>query len=129
MSTNLALIREFYKRYLATGELPRDMVHEEIEVHDHDTPDQGTYWGVAGAERWLADWGEAWGDWSFDVEEFIDAGEAVVVVVRMHAMGKGSGAEVDRQDALVYRFADEKIVRTDYFNSKAQALEAAGVTD
>jgi ketosteroid isomerase-like protein len=40
----------------------------------------------------------------------------------------GSGVELDRQDALVYRFRDEKIVRTDYYNSKVQALEAAGVS-
>jgi ketosteroid isomerase-like protein len=52
----------------------------------------------------------------------------VIVVIRMHAKGMGSGVELDRQDALVYHFRDDKIVRTDYYNSKEQALEAAGVS-
>jgi hypothetical protein len=52
----------------------------------------------------------------------------VIVVIRMHAKGAGSGVELDRQDALVYRFRDDKILRTDYYYSKEQALAAAGVS-
>jgi hypothetical protein len=33
----------FYERYFSTGELPREMLDEKVEVHDHDTPDQGAY--------------------------------------------------------------------------------------
>ena len=125
---HVALLKRFYERYLTTGELPVDMLDEEIEVHDHDTPDQGVYQGRAGVERWLRDWGDAWAEWSFEPEEFIDAGDTVIVVIRMRAKGMGSGVELDRQDALVYRFRDDKILRTDYYNSKEQALEAAGVS-
>jgi hypothetical protein len=46
---NVELIQRFYQRYFATGELPWEMVDEECEVHDHDTPDQtGVYRGHAG---------------------------------------------------------------------------------
>ena len=79
-------------------------------------------------ERWLQDWSEAWSNWEFEPEEFLDAGNAVIVVIRMHAKGAGSGVELDRQDAIVYRFSEDKILRTDYYNSKQQALEAAGVS-
>jgi hypothetical protein len=41
----------------------------------------------------------------------------------------GSGVELDRQDAVVYRFRDDKLLRADYYNSKAQALEAAGLSE
>jgi ketosteroid isomerase-like protein len=121
-------MERFYERFLTTGELPWDMIDESVEVHDHDTPDQGAYQGHAGVARWLADWGEAWAEWSLETEEFIDAGDAVIVVIRMHAKGTGSGVELDRQDALVYRFRDDKIARTDYYNSKEQALDAAGAS-
>jgi ketosteroid isomerase-like protein len=126
--TNVALVKRFYERFFATGEWPWDMLDERIEVHDHDALDQGAYRGHAGVERWLRDWGDAWAEWSFEPEEFIDAGDTVIVVGHMHAKGMGSGVELDRQDALVYRFRDDKIVRTDYYNSKEQALEAAGVS-
>ena len=125
---SVAVVKRFYEHLLTTGELPWDVVDDKVEVHDHDTPDQGGYQGRAGVERWLQDWSDAWTDWNIEPEEFIDAGNAVIVVVRMHAKGAGSGVELDRQDALVYRFRDNKIVRTDYYNSKEQALEAAGVS-
>ena len=67
----------------------------------------------------------------FDVEpkEFIDAGEYVVAVVRMRTKGLGSGIELNRQDAVVYRCDHGKISRVDYYNNKEQALEAAGLSE
>jgi len=121
-------MNRFYERFLTTGEIPWDMVDERVEVHDHDTPDQGAYLGRGGVERWLQELSEAWSDWEFEPEELIDAGNAVIVVIRMHAKGAGSGVELDRQDAIVYRFSEDKILRTDYYNSKQQALEVAGVS-
>jgi ketosteroid isomerase-like protein len=47
----------------------------------------------------------------------------------MKAKGAGSGLELDRQDAQVYRFRDDKIVRLDYYNNKAEALKAAGLSE
>jgi ketosteroid isomerase-like protein len=126
---NVALMERFYQQFLTTGELPWDMLDEKVEVRDHDTPDQGAYRGRAGVERWLRDWGDAWAEWSIEPEEFIDGGDCVVVVVRMHAKGMGSGIELDRRDAVVYRFRDDKIARADYYNSKEQALEAAGLSE
>ena len=126
---NVSLIKRFHEQFLTTGEVPWNMVHESGEVHDHDSPDQGTYRGHAGVARWLQDWGDAWSEWSFDPEEFIDAGDKVVVVVRMKAKGMGSGLELDRQDAVVYRFRDHKIHRVDYYNNKAEALEAVGLSE
>jgi hypothetical protein len=52
-----------------------------------------------------------------------------VVVVRVHTKGLGSGVELDRQDARVYRCRDDKIIGTDYYNSKEQALEAVGLSE
>ena len=126
---NVEVVKQFYERWLSTGELPVDMVDERVELHDHDTLDQGAYMGHAGIERWLGDWGDAWAERSFEPEEFIAAGTAVIVVIRMHAKGVGSGVELDRQDAVVYRLRDDKVIRADYFNSKGQALEAAGLSE
>ena len=60
--------------------------------------------------------------------EFIDAGEHVVVVGRVTATGRDSGVNVDRQDGIVYEMRDGKMSRVDYFNSRAQAVEAAGLS-
>ena len=127
---NVELIQRFYQQYLETGEVPWDLVDEDGEVHDHDAPDQrGVYRGHEGAQRWLDDWGAAWAEWSIELEKFIDADDCVVVYVRMHTKGLGSGVELDRQDALVYRCRNDKITRTDYYNSREQALEAVGLSE
>jgi ketosteroid isomerase-like protein len=127
---NVELIRTFYQRYSETGEVPWDIVDEACELYDHDAPDQtGPYRGHDGVRRWLDDWDAAWAEWSIEPEEFIDAGEYVVAVVRMHTKGRGSGVELDRQDAIVYACRNDKIIGTDYYNSKAQALEAAGLRE
>jgi ketosteroid isomerase-like protein len=81
------------------------------------------------ASRWLEDWGAAWADWSIEPDEFIDAGNAVVIFIRMKAEGRGSGIEVDRQDALVYEIRDGMVTCVDYYNDRKQALQAAGLSE
>ena len=45
----------------------------------------------------------------------------------MVTMGKGSGIEVRRGDAIVYRLDRDELTRTEYFNDQRRALEAAGL--
>lgn len=77
--------------------------------------------------RYLEDWGAAWAEWSIEPEEIIDAGDSVVVLIRMNRRGRGSGVEVERRDAVVFRLGGGRVVRLDYYNDGEQALEAAGV--
>jgi ketosteroid isomerase-like protein len=127
---NVDLVRDSLERFVATGEPAWDMLHEEIEVHDHDILDAGEYRGLAGIGRWFEDRGAAWSEFSMEPEEFIDAGERVVAVVRMKATGRSSGVSVDRQDAMVWEIGpDRKFVRVDYFNNRDQAMKALGLAE
>jgi ketosteroid isomerase-like protein len=63
------------------------------------------------------------------LQEWIDAGEEVVVVFRVKATGRASGVELERQDAIVCRVKDAEIARIDYYNSRGQALEAVGLEE
>lgn len=123
----MQLIQQSWVEWGETGELPWRLLHPEVEVKDHDILDAGEYRGRTGVERWLEDWSAAWSEFSMEPEEFIDAGDQVVAVIRMRATGRGSSAAVERQDALVYWMADGKVVRMDYYNSRAQALAAVGL--
>ena len=51
----------------------------------------------------------------------------MIVVLRVKATGRGSGVALERQDAIVYAMRDGMVVRMDYYNSKQQALDAAGL--
>jgi hypothetical protein len=96
------LVERALEHFVTTGEPPWDSFDEQIEVHDHDTPDQGEYRGREGVGRWLTEWGAAWGEWSIEPQEYIDAGECVVAVLLMKADGTGQrrGARASGRDRL-----------------------------
>jgi ketosteroid isomerase-like protein len=101
-----------------------------IEMLDHDLPDaKESYRGLDGLRRWRADWEVSWASWRWEPEEFIDAGDRVVAVLRVHATGRGSGVGVERLDGAVFTLRGGKCIRLDYYGSKAQALKAVGLAE
>ncbi len=82
--------------------------------------------GFEGTLEWLADTRDSWSDYSQEVEEIIDLGERVVVVLRLSARGGGSGVPVSQELAVVWTFEGERAVRAESFTSRAAALESAG---
>ena len=124
---NVDLVREGLLGFLATGKPDWDGLDPAIEIEDHDIPEEGVYRGHEGFVKWMRDWDAPWAEWTLDPEEFIDAGDRVVVIVRLKATGRESGAQLERRDGLVYEVRYGKQVRIDYFNSRDQALEAAGL--
>ncbi len=101
-----------------------------IVVYDHDIPeaaDEG-FRGREGWFRWLEEFGTSWDEFWIEPEGItaIDD-DTVLVLLRLHARGKASGIELEREDGIVYRLRDEKVVRIDYFNDRAEARRAAGL--
>src|SRR5258708_30048574 len=126
---NVEVIQRGFEHFMGTGQPYWETFHEEVEVHDHDTMDQGEYRGHSGLGRWLEDWAAAWSDFSMEPEEFLDAGKYVVVFVRMKATGASSGLVLERQDAMVFAVRDGKVVRLDYYNNRTEALDAVGLAE
>jgi ketosteroid isomerase-like protein len=75
------------------------------------------------AERWL----EAWDEYRVIPEEFLDAGDQVVVIYRAVGRGKGSGIAVERRNAPLWTFRDGRAVALEIFATPEEALEAAGL--
>ncbi len=73
-------------------------------------------------------WG-TWDEYAIDPIEFIDAGQSVVITVREHGRGKTSGVPVERQQTQVWTFRNGRIVRWELFGERADALEAAGLSE
>ena len=80
---------------------------------------------IKGFQRY---WG-TWDEYAIDPVEFIDAGQSVVVVVREHGRGKGSGVPVEGENFQLWTFRGGKLIRWEPFRSKAEALEAAGLSE
>jgi SnoaL-like domain len=81
-------LRAAYDYTARTGELQRERLHPEF-VWDmtafRGAILPGTYEGVDGANRFLAEWLEGFEQWSLDIEEVLDRGDRVVTVVRQRA--------------------------------------------
>jgi ketosteroid isomerase-like protein len=76
-------------------------------------------------ERWESSWEEL----KVTTEEFIDAGDRVVVTALFRGRGRGSGIMVETRFYELYTLRDGKIVRLDEFTERAEALEAAGLRE
>ena len=64
-----------------------------------------------------------------EADEFVDAGDSVVVVFRQIARGRASGAGVTNRFAFVYGFRQGKIDYVDGYRTKREALEAVGLRE
>ena len=64
----------------------------------------------------------------YDVHEYVDAGDAVVVILELLVRPRGGSAEISTgRFGYVYTLRDGKVVRVQDVPEPADALEAAGI--
>jgi uncharacterized protein len=85
----------------------------------------GMRYGPEGFIRATEEVLEAFVDYSVEPENFIDAGNAVVVPVRISGRGRASGAMLEMRIAHVWVLSDGKVIRGGVYRSAEEALEAA----
>jgi ketosteroid isomerase-like protein len=93
-------------------------------------------WGDWGARRGrdgirdaFASWFEAFEDVTFTAEDFLDAGEHVVVVTRIRGRGRGSGLVVDQSITLLWTLSGGRVTRVGGYRERSEALQAAGLSE
>jgi ketosteroid isomerase-like protein len=123
---------ELVRRGVASVEVFWAMLDEHVvwDLHGGPMPDlDKVYMGrdevIKGSRHY---WG-TWADYSVEAEEIIDGGPAVFVLIRERGRGKGSGAPFETRQFQVWTFRRGRIVRWETFESRVEALEAAGVSD
>lgn len=91
---------------------------------------ENVYLGHEGIRRFIRErYSDAWADIEDHLEELIDAGEHVISVVTSRGRGLASGVEVGRKHAGLWTIRAGKIVRVAWFGTRAEALEAAGMSE
>jgi ketosteroid isomerase-like protein len=70
----------------------------------------------------------AWEDLRFEPEDFVDAGDQVVVFARHHGRRRDSGLEVSDAATYVCALREGKIERFTLYRDRTEALEAVGLT-
>jgi ketosteroid isomerase-like protein len=83
--------------------------------------------GHDGLRRWSREYYETWESLEDSIEEVIDAGEDVVVIVSTRGRGRASGVAVEwLHHAAVWTVRDGRIVRVVWFPTREEALESVG---
>src|SRR5262245_1242400 len=92
--------------------------------------DRGPIHGKDALRAYVQDWFDTFDDFRQEPVELIDAGEdKVIPVFRVTGRAKLSGVETDLTYAALYTFRDGKVaVGREYF-TRAEALEAAGLSE
>lgn len=90
-----------------------------------------SHWrGLEGLREFSRNYYEIWEELHDELQETIEAGEHVVVIVSSRGRGRSSGAEVEFAHLPgVWTIRDGRIVRVVWYPDRDAALAAAGLSD
>jgi len=89
-----------------------------------------SYHGASGFAEAIADLNAAWQEWRQEVDDVLDPGGGdVVVLVRLIARGRESGALVEQPWAMVITVSGGKLIASRTFLDRHRALQAVGLEE
>ena len=135
---NVEVVRRFYDtnvgRYDRYREDPSalwQVLAPDIEWHPltgalvEGTP----YKGHEGIKTYFEDLTEAWEHSELTADRFIDADDVVLVLGHIHAIGRGSGLEMETPVAWIWRLRNGQAVYMRVYLDRREALEALGLSE
>jgi ketosteroid isomerase-like protein len=128
---NVVIVREAWESFLGGDrEKTAQLVDPEVEFH-------GTVGGLQEGEiargqsqidqTFEAEDLEAWEGRRLEAEEFIDAGENVVVLLHEYRRGRGSGVELEAETAVVFAVSGGRVVRIQGYMDRVQPSKPPGL--
>jgi ketosteroid isomerase-like protein len=103
--------------------------HVLLVVRPDFRPTAGVYCGADQITGYMRDLLAEWDGFVIAGEEFLDAGDSVVVRVDQRATGKGSGTPVHAGYFQVWTFRGPSVIRIESILERSDALEAAGLRE
>jgi ketosteroid isomerase-like protein len=129
---NVEIVRRMYDAW-QDGDYEAALAYFDPEVEWSEPPDNPgarTWHGHEGVNGAVATWVGAWESFRHELRELIDCGDDRVLVAGWQTgRGKGSGVEISEENFSVYTVRDGKIVSQRMFRHRAEALEAAGLSE
>jgi ketosteroid isomerase-like protein len=120
-----------FSEFMAATEQMIDPDFVLSPAEDSPFPEAGTreWRGREGFLRFVAGQAEGFVAMSLEPQEFIDAGDRVVVPLQFGGRARYTGIEVNFAVVHVVTIRDRKLARLDIYMSRAEALEAAGLRE
>lgn len=129
---NIENLRQAYEAF-NSGDISRILAfaHPDFEavVPAELSTEPDTYRGHEGIRCYFQSFEDAMDEIRFQPEQFWDAGQSVVALVRLTAKGRQTGIPVEQRFAQVWSVRGGKGVALHTYASLSQALAAAGLEE
>jgi ketosteroid isomerase-like protein len=103
-----------------------ELADPAVCVEDHAVIDGTTYEGREGVMQFLAFQAEAFAARRVDLEEVLETGDEIVVVIRLRGEGPLSQVPLEGNFTHVWQIENGMVRRLRVYATKQEALEAAG---
>ena len=90
-------------------------------------PDAGLYVGPDEIANYTRDLLASWESFVMEAEDFVDAGDSVVVQIRQRGVGASSGVVTEVRYFQAWTFRGDAIIRIESIREREQAFEAVGL--
>jgi ketosteroid isomerase-like protein len=126
---NVEIVRRMYEAYIR-GDADRSLehFHPDVVADFSVRVDTGISRGREQLAKVVSSWMGAWDQYLEEMNEIRDLGDSILVVSTQRGRGKGSGVELSNQFASLYEVEGGLITRVTMYATRADALEAAGLS-
>ena len=128
---NVEIVRRMLDQAQARPQALYDVLAEEVDwdASALETLELTTCHGRDAVMEFFRRWVSAFEEWNYEWDDLVDGGNSVIVRVHQWGRGKGSGAVVDDRFWQVWTLREGKVVRATHHRDRAQAFEAAGLSE
>jgi uncharacterized protein len=129
--SNVDVVRRLYEAFnQGAVDSVLEQVGPDLEFDASERlPDEGVMHGRDAYRRFLERTFETWARFRVEVDELLDAGDAVVAVVRIAGVGRASEVAVAERSAHVLWLRDGRPYRVKVFADRDEALRAVGLLE
>ena len=126
---NVEIIRSIYDDWLRGGWATDKFDPEIAMVESATIPGATSAHGIDAVRRYMRSFPKYWEQIRFEPQEYIDAGDQVIVVARLVGRGKSSGVDVEREWSYVWTLRGGRARRMEAYADRAEALKAVGLEE
>src|SRR6478609_7942500 len=128
---NVVALKAVYAKWAVGDFWTLEIFHPDIEVvWAEEMPDaKRSARGLSELETGMRNWLAPWDDFRWAADEFIPVEGGVLVLFTARGRGKGSTVEVEAHWAHLWTLREGKATRVEGFLDRAEALEAAGLSE
>ena len=129
----MEIVRSWWKVFNETGMPPLALCDEDIEIwNPPDFPMRGLYRGHDDVRRWRDQVFDIFDNPRVEPEDIVDLngdGETVVMLLRATGTASYTGIEANVEWAAIWTIRHGKVLRCQGYMNRAEALEAAGLSE